>query len=167
MPHCNAACVDRPPLRPVDDRPVDYQLERATSADHCGPCAPSDCLADGLTDRVWLPEDTAEDPVPAILDFIPLLLRRPDGRAGREDVRLAGGAGVRLRPLRRAGTGNSEGIIEDEYTQEQRDDIEVSEWQATQAWCAGAVGMTGISWGGLNAMQVAARRAGHGVPGAL
>ena len=31
-------------------------------------------------------------------------------------------------------------------------------WLAAQPWCSGAVGMMGISWGGFNALQVAARR---------
>ncbi len=35
---------------------------------------------------------------------------------------------------------------------------EIIAWLARQAWCSGNVGMTGISWGGFNALQVAARR---------
>ena len=31
-------------------------------------------------------------------------------------------------------------------------------WLATQDWCNGAVGMRGLSWGGINTLQVAARR---------
>ncbi len=31
-------------------------------------------------------------------------------------------------------------------------------WAAAQPWSNGNVGMTGISWGGFNALQVAARR---------
>src|SRR5262249_8058200 len=46
-----------------------------------------------------------------------------------------------------------------EYTaQEQDDALEVIAWLAAQPWCSGAVGMFGISWGGFNALQVAARR---------
>ena len=32
------------------------------------------------------------------------------------------------------------------------------EWLAGQPWCSGAVGMMGISWGGFNGLQIAARR---------
>ena len=47
----------------------------------------------------------------------------------------------------------------DEYAlQEQDDALEVIAWLAAQPWCSGAVGMMGISWGGFNALQVAARR---------
>ena len=31
-------------------------------------------------------------------------------------------------------------------------------WLAAQPWCSGAVGMMGISWGGFNGLQIAARR---------
>ena len=31
-------------------------------------------------------------------------------------------------------------------------------WLAQQPWCTGRVGMIGISWGGFNGLQVAARR---------
>ena len=36
--------------------------------------------------------------------------------------------------------------------------VEAIAWLAAQPWCSGAVGMFGISWGGFNALQVAARR---------
>ena len=42
--------------------------------------------------------------------------------------------------------------------QEQDDGVEIIKWIASQDWCSGSVGMKGISWGGFNALQVAARR---------
>jgi len=55
------------------------------------------------------------------------------------------------------GNGDSDGLMTDEYThQEHQDAIEVIEWAANQSWCNGNVGMMGISWGGFNALQVAA-----------
>ncbi|MCI0649473.1 MAG: CocE/NonD family hydrolase, partial [Chloroflexi bacterium] len=42
--------------------------------------------------------------------------------------------------------------------QEQDDALEILAWLAAQPWCTGAVGMFGISWGGFNGLQVAARR---------
>src|SRR5262249_9260571 len=41
---------------------------------------------------------------------------------------------------------------------EQDDALEVIAWIAAQPWCSGQAGMMGISWGGFNALQVAARR---------
>jgi uncharacterized protein len=57
------------------------------------------------------------------------------------------------------GTGESGGILEDEYTEQEQDDaLEVIAWLAEQPWCSGAVGVWGISWGGFNALQIAAHR---------
>src|SRR5207248_11286520 len=57
------------------------------------------------------------------------------------------------------GSGDSDGILEDEYLQQEQDDaLEVIAWLAAQPWCTGAVGMFGISWGGFKSLQVAARR---------
>ena len=57
------------------------------------------------------------------------------------------------------GTGDSEGIITDEYTeQEQLDGVAAIEWMAAQPWCDGQVSMIGISWGGFNGLQIAARQ---------
>ena len=57
------------------------------------------------------------------------------------------------------GSGESEGLLLDEYLpQEQDDALEVIAWIAEQPWCSGNVGMFGKSWGGYNSLQVAARR---------
>ncbi len=57
------------------------------------------------------------------------------------------------------GSGESDGVLSDEYSQQELDDaLEVIAWLAAQPWCSGAVGMFGISWGGFNALQVAALR---------
>ena len=118
-------------------------------------------MSDGtrLAARIWLPEDADDDPVPAILEYLPY--RKGDAFAKRDSYHHPyfaghGYAGVRV-DLR--GTGDSDGILLDEYLpQEQDDALEVIAWLAEQPWCSGAVGMIGISWGGFNGLQVAARR---------
>jgi predicted acyl esterase len=118
-------------------------------------------LKDGTTlaARIWLPQDAEQHPVPAILEYLPY--RKRDGTYERDALThpyLAGHgyAGVRV-DLR--GCGESGGLLFDEYaTQEQDDGVEVIAWLAAQPWCNGAVGMMGISWGGFNGLQVAARR---------
>ena len=118
-------------------------------------------LADGtlLAARIWLPEDAEDDPVPAILEFLPY--RKVDGTAIRDAARqpyLAGFGYAAVRVDMR-GTGESDGILEDEYLpQEQEDALEVLAWLRAQPWCDGSLGMWGISWGGFNSLQVAARR---------
>ena len=68
-----------------------------------------------------------------------------------------GCAGVRV-DLR--GSGDSEGVLRDEYLEQELADGEaVLAWLAEQPWCNGRVGMIGISWGGFNGLQLAARTA--------
>ncbi|MGH3015726.1 MAG: CocE/NonD family hydrolase, partial [Gaiellaceae bacterium] len=118
-------------------------------------------LADGtrLAARIWLPEDAEDDPVPAILEFLPY--RKTDGTAIRDAARqpyLAGFGYAAVRVDVR-GTGESDGTLTDEYTeQEQEDALEVLAWLRAQPWCDGTLGMWGISWGGFNSLQIAARR---------
>jgi uncharacterized protein len=118
-------------------------------------------LSDGtrLAARIWLPEDAEADPVPAVLEYLPY--RKTDGTAIRDAKRqpyLAGFGYAAVRVDMR-GTGESDGILTDEYTeQEQKDALEVIAWLAEQPWCSGAVGVWGISWGGFNALQIAAHR---------
>jgi hypothetical protein len=51
------------------------------------------------------------------------------------------------------------GLLFDEYAKQEQDDgVEVIAWLAAQPWCNGSVGMMGISWGGFNGLQIAARR---------
>ena len=57
------------------------------------------------------------------------------------------------------GTGDSEGVMVDEYdVPELTDGVRVIAWLARQPWSSGSVGMRGISWGGINALQIAAMR---------
>ena len=107
--------------------------------------------------RIWLPADAEDDPVPAILEYIPY--RKGDGTAVRDHPRHAYFAGHGYAVLRVdiRGSGESGGILHDEYLpQEQDDALEILRWIAAQPWCTGAVGMFGISWGGFNGLQVAA-----------
>lgn len=110
-----------------------------------------------LAARIWLPKDAEENPVPAILEYLPY--RKRDGTAERDHLTHPyfaghGYAGVRV-DMR--GTGDSEGVCLGEYlVQEQQDALAVIDWLAAQTWCSGDVGMMGISWGGFNALQVAA-----------
>jgi uncharacterized protein len=112
-----------------------------------------------LAARIWLPEDAQPAPVPAILDFLPY--RQGDLMAARDAALYPylAARGYACARVDLRGTGNSEGIIHDEYTpQELQDGCDVIAWLAAQPWCDGNVGMTGISWGGFNSLQVAALR---------
>ncbi|HLO30251.1 MAG TPA: CocE/NonD family hydrolase [Anaerolineales bacterium] len=118
-------------------------------------------LADGLrlAARIWLPTDAEENPVPAILEYLPY--RKNDGTAIRDRVihEYFAGHGYASVRVDMRGSGDSDGLLLDEYLpQEQEDALEVIAWIASQPWCTGSVGMMGISWGGFNSLQVAAHR---------
>ena len=118
-------------------------------------------MSDGtpLAARIWLPEGAEAAPVPAILEYLPY--RRRDGTAMRDALTHPYFAGHGYAAVRvdMRGTGDSGGLLLDEYLpQEQADALAVIDWVARQPWCNGAVGMMGISWGGFNALQVAACR---------
>ena len=118
-------------------------------------------MADGvrLAARIWLPEDASARPVPAILEYIPYR-KRDDTRPRDESMHpyLAGHGYACLRVDLR-GSGDSQGILSDEYLpRELEDGVEIIRWISEQPWCSGEVGMLGISWGGFNGLQIAALR---------
>ena len=112
-----------------------------------------------LAARIWLPEDAQDDPVPAILEYIPY--RRRDFTRHRDSVMhpYVAGHGYACVRVDLRGSGDSDGVLRDEYLeQELQDGCDVIAWLAAQPWCNGRVGMIGISWGGFNGLQIAARQ---------
>lgn len=118
-------------------------------------------LPDGsrLAARLWLPPGAEADPVPAVIEASPY--RHEDNTRRRDAVRHPyfaehGYASLRI-DLR--GSGASDGVLRDEYTQQEQQDVcDAIAWIAAQPWCTGSVGMIGLSWGGFAALQAAARR---------
>ena len=116
-------------------------------------------MADGarLGARLWIPEGAEQTPVPVVLEYIPY--RKRDAYRGRDNVwgpQLAQ-YGIAYARVDVRGSGDSDGIMVDEYASpELNDGVAVIAWLARQPWSNGAVGMRGISWGGINTLQVAA-----------
>lgn len=110
-----------------------------------------------LAAKLWRPKGAG--PVPAILEYLPY--RKRESTRGRDQKMHAwlAGHGYACVRLDIRGTGDSEGLIDDEYTlQEQVDGCDAIAWIADQDWCDGQVAMYGISWGGFNGLQIAARQ---------
>jgi putative CocE/NonD family hydrolase len=131
-----------PPKRPVND-PVTAWVP----------------MADGvrLSARLWIPEGV--EPVPAVLEYIPY--RKSDAYRAHDDAWGATLAsyGIAYARVDVRGSGDSEGVLVDEYLDTELDDgCAVIAWLAARNWCSGQVGMRGLSWGGINTLQVAARR---------
>jgi putative CocE/NonD family hydrolase len=114
-------------------------------------------LPDGtlLAAKMWRPLGAGA--VPVILEYLPY--RKREGTRSRDQgvhMYLAGHGYACIR-LDIRGTGDSEGVIHDEYTPtEQQDGCDAIAWIAAQSWCDGQVAMIGISWGGFNGLQIAA-----------
>ena len=94
-------------------------------------------LADGtkLAARLWLPVDAEQNPAPCVLEYIPY--RKTDGTRGRDEPMHGyfarhGTAAIRVD---QRGSGESDGLMEDEYIKQEQDDaIEVIAWIAAQTW---------------------------------
>lgn len=118
-------------------------------------------LPDGtrLAAKLWLPDTalTGASPVPVLLEYLPYRLR--DGTRTRDQGlhMYVAGHGYACMRLDIRGTGESDGVITGEYTEQERlDGVAAIEWIAKQPWCDGQVSMIGISWGGFNGLQIAA-----------
>ena len=116
-------------------------------------------MDDGVRLAVTLYRPDAAAPQPVILEALPY--RKDDAtlsyRAEYERLCREGDYVVARLDVR--GTGSSEGIAVDEYTEREQRDIEaVIAWLADQEWSSGAVGMYGTSYSGFNSLQLACRR---------
>ncbi|GAB2690058.1 CocE/NonD family hydrolase [Kitasatospora kifunensis] len=114
-------------------------------------------VADGLElyARSWRP--VTDEPVPALLEYLPC--RLTDWTAPRDAERHPWYAGHGYASVRVdiRGHGNSDGLPGEEYdARELADGLAVIEWLAARPWCNGRVGMFGIGWGGTSALQLAA-----------
>ena len=110
-----------------------------------------------LAARLWVPESAGAVPVPAILEYIPY--RRRDSTRTRDETMHGyfAGHGYACVRVDIRGSGESEGVLKDEYLQSELDDgIAIIDWIRRQPWCNGRVGMIGISWGGFNSLQISA-----------
>lgn len=118
-------------------------------------------LSDGtkLAARMWAPSNTQAKPVPAILEYIPYGKRYGTRCRDESKYNWLASKGYACIRVDLRGSGESNGLLNDEYLPIEQDDaVEVIDWIAQQPWCSGSVGMMGKSWGGFNALQVAARR---------
>jgi putative CocE/NonD family hydrolase len=118
-------------------------------------------LTDGtrLAARLWHPENATDQPVPAVVEYMPYRKRdqtRPRDEPIHAWLSQRGYACLRV-DMR--GSGDSDGLLLQEFQQQEQDDaVEMIAWLAAQPWCDGSVAMLGKSWGGFAALQVALRQ---------
>ena len=114
-----------------------------------------------LSARLWLPDGVALDAdelrAPAVIEILPYGYATGTIDIDEATFPYLAGNGIACIRVDSRGSGNSEGVLDDEYSpQQQRDACDACEWAAAQPWCTGAVGMMGCSWGGFIALQAAA-----------
>ncbi len=76
-----------------------------------------------LSARLWLPEDAEADPVPLILEHLPY--RKRDGTIARDELNhppFTAARGYACLRTDMRGNGDSEGLMEDEYTPQELSD---------------------------------------------
>jgi uncharacterized protein len=118
-------------------------------------------MEDGVRLAATIYHPDGDGPHPALLEALPY---RKDDLTGtssylEEYHRFADEFGYAVCRLDIRGTGSSEGLPLDEYTQREHDDIALAiAWLAGQPWANGRVGMYGTSWSGFNSLQVAMNR---------
>jgi putative CocE/NonD family hydrolase len=118
-------------------------------------------LADGsrVAAKLWIPQDAEQNPVPVVMEYIAYRKRDFTARRDAQTHAYLAGHGYASIRVDCRGSGDSDGIMHDEYlAQELEDGAEVIAWLAAQPWSTGKVGMFGGSWGGFNSLQVAALR---------
>jgi putative CocE/NonD family hydrolase len=126
-----------------------------TETEDCWIPLPDGCV---LAAKLWLPDIAANQRVPTILEVLPY--RKRDSYAPRDAThhRYFAGHGYATLRLDMRGSGDSGGVHGVfSFVAEQDDTLRVLEWIEAQPWSDGQVGMFGISWGGLQSIQAAAR----------
>ncbi len=111
-----------------------------------------------LAARLFLPANAGEKPCGVVLEYLPY--RKRDGYRYRDDIvgPFFAKAGIGFIRVDIRGTGDSEGVMVDEYEPPEQDDaLVLLDWIASQSWCNGSVGMRGISYGSFNGLQAAAK----------
>lgn len=120
-------------------------------------------MSDGvrLAGNLYRPD--APGPFPAILTYIPYLKDGFGGLGGMDPYqRHFASRGYAVMQLDFRGIGSSEGVNPHPFDPRERQDVhEAVEWMAAQSWCDGAVGIWGVSYGGITAIAAAATRPPH------
>ncbi|WCM28512.1 CocE/NonD family hydrolase [Sphingomonas sp. QA11] len=109
-----------------------------------------------LCGRLWLPAHAETKPAPVVLEYIPYRTR--DAYSAADDYwgETLASHGIGFARIDIRGSGDSEGLLHDEYLASEQDDAaQIIAWLASQPWCNGSVGMRGISWGGFSTLQTA------------
>lgn len=108
--------------------------------------------------RLWRPRGGRH---PAVIDYSPYRVSDLFAPLMEAQLPVYAANGYAALAIDISGSGNSTGLLSDEYLpQEINDLVEAVAWAAAQDWCDGQVALTGLSW----AAFLALRAAGHKPP---
>lgn len=116
-------------------------------------------MGDGAGLSAMLRRPATDRPVGVVVEIIPY--RQHDNTIwwDHQFGQYLAGCGIAYLRVEVRGTGDSDGLLTDEYLpREQQDALAVIDWASRQPWCNGSVGMTGISWGGFASTRGARTR---------
>jgi uncharacterized protein len=113
-----------------------------------------------LAANLYLPE--REGRYPGVFSFYPYLKDAWIGIDFEPHYQHIASQGYAVMQVDFRGTGASQGANPHPFDlQERRDGFDVVEWMAVQTWCTGAIGVWGISYGGITALSIASTRPPH------
>jgi putative CocE/NonD family hydrolase len=110
-----------------------------------------------LAVQLWLPATSETQPAPVVVEYIPYRKRDRYRAFDTYWGQTLAQYGVGYARLETRGSGDSTGLLLDEYLPSEHHDAATAiAWLAAQPWCNGSVGMRGVSWGGFSTLQAAA-----------
>jgi hypothetical protein len=110
-----------------------------------------------LAVQLWLPATSDTRPAPVVVEYIPYRKRDRYRAFDMYWGQTLAQYGVGYARLETRGSGDSTGLLLDEYLPSEHHDAATAiAWLAAQPWCNGSVGMRGVSWGGFSTLQAAA-----------
>jgi len=106
--------------------------------------------------RLWRPKDGRH---PAVLDSSPYRVSDLFAPLMESQLPIYAQNGYAALAIDIAGSGNSTGLLHDEYLpQEINDLVEAIAWAASQDWCDGQAALVGLSWAAFGALRAAAHK---------
>jgi len=111
-----------------------------------------------LAARIFMPEGAKDRPAGAVLEYLPYSKRTGYRRVDDKTASWLVARGFAFVRVDVRGTGESGGLIVNEYDlPEQADAESIIRWISRQPWCNGKVGMRGISYGSITSFQAATK----------
>ncbi|MBL6853907.1 MAG: CocE/NonD family hydrolase [Alphaproteobacteria bacterium] len=106
--------------------------------------------------RLWRPKEGRH---PAVIDYSPYRVSDLFAPLMESQLPVYAQNGYAALAIDISGSGNSTGLLHDEYLpQEINDLVEAIAWAAAHDWCDGQVALIGLSWAAFSALRAAAHK---------